>query len=318
MPSLLKKYSSHANFALVTHIPGMPRVAFAPETGAGGGGDDGVAAAEAAAAAAEKAKTDQETADKAALAAAELDKASAEDLRRLVAELSREKENLLGEVMKKKTKLSDNERTLKEYGDISPAKARELLEIERKAEASRIDAERAAAEKAGDFERVKEMMADQHRLEVEALNARLNGTQTRESELVTTINELTVGNSFSGSIFIRDNLTLSSAKTRVLYGDHFDTEGGKVTAYDKPRGAANRTALVDSHGNPLDFEASIERIILGDPDKDSILKSKMRKGAGSRHQNLDTDEIKKSGDDELYGASRISATIGNLTKFKDK
>lgn len=308
MPHWLNKY------AIVRNADGL---------GSGGGEGDGAAAAKkegdegdgkTAETADDKNKPGAEKA--AGATAADLEKASAEELRRIIANMSKEKEELLGDVMKKKSKLTESEKLLKEYGEISPDKVRELLDRERQAEEARVAAEREAAERAGDFERVKEMMAEQHRREVEELKANLTTKSSREGELVSVINELTIGNSFSGSGFIRDNLLLSPAKARTLYGGHFDSEDGKIVAYDKPRGAANRTPLVDSQGNNLDFEAAIEHIIQNDPDKDSILKSKMKKGAGSRSANVEGDGDGKAKDDGLYGSSRISATISQFTGLK--
>lgn len=100
-------------------------------------------------------------------------------------------------------------------------------------------------------------------------------------EAVRSISELTVGSAFAQSQFIRDELALTPSKTRVVYGNHFEFVDGKVVAFDKPAGAANRTPLVDAQGEPLAFEAALKKIVDADPDRDQLLRSKMKQGAAS-------------------------------------
>lgn len=71
------------------------------------------------------------------------------------------------------------------------------------------------------------------------------------------------------------------SKVRALYGTHFEFNDGQIVAYDKPAGAAERTMLVDGKGDPLSFEESIKKIIDADADRDQLIKSKTKPGAGS-------------------------------------
>lgn len=230
--------------------------------------------------------------------------AGGDDLAARVAALEAEKADLLRETMKRKTELKEARDALAAYKGTDPARVAQLVQAQE-------DAERASAEAKGDFERVKQMMAEAHKREKEELEA-TNGTLKGQlSEAQKTIEELTVGNAFGMSTFIKDSLILSPAKTRQLYGAHFEVEKGRVVAFDKPRDAANRTMLVNSAGEPLPFEEALSRIVDGDPDKKSVLRSKARSGAGSAStQNGDTgakqDDQKKSG---LFGISRIAAGL---------
>ena len=71
-----------------------------------------------------------------------------------------------------------------------------------------------------------------------------------------------------------------------IYGEHFEVgEDGKMVAYDKPSGAKERTKIVDRDGNPASFDVALQRIIDSDPDKDTIIRSKVREGSDSKESN---------------------------------
>jgi hypothetical protein len=277
-----------------------------PNEGAAGGasateaktGDDAAAAA----AADEKKLKDAQDA-----AAAAADAAAQSDDPKLKAAAA-EKADLLREVMDKKTKLKAAQddaaaakKALEAYEGIDPAKVRELMRKE-------LDAERAAAEAKGDFDRVKAMMAEEHQKELAKIKDELEAERTNRKGDQSLIDELTIGNSFGNSDFIRDNLTISPAKARRLYGDHFERQGGVVVAYDKPAGEANRTLLVNAKGDPLSFDEALGRVVDADPDKKGVLKSKAKPGAGS------STDIDKSKNDKhaLSGKAAIVAAVKDL------
>ncbi len=214
--------------------------------------------------------------------------------------LAEEKAELLREVMKKKEALKEAQSKLEEYGDITPEKARELAKKE-------MEAEKSALEARGEFDRVKEMMVAEHKKEVDALKSRIEELTNTASEKDKTIDDLTVGSAFGNSKFIADDLILSPAKARSLYGDRFGVENGKVVAYDKPAGSKERTVMVDGNGNPRSFEDAFRQIIDADPDKDTLLKAKMKPGSASKSQ--DTKAPKKKEVDTHYGASRILQSL---------
>lgn len=306
--------ASYAYHALMnSSLPGMRGVAFSPETGAGSGAEttdttdaaaaEAAAAEEAAAAAAAEAAAQQE------LEEAEAAVAAAEDDTKDAAALRSEKAALLREVMDKKNKLRDVEKraadaaaALAAYGGVDPEKVRDLLRRE-------AEAERADAEAKGDFERVKAMMVEEHEREKAALAERIAALESETGSFRATIDELTVGNSFATSQFIRESLTLTPTKARQLYGSHFEVKDGKTLAYDKPAGSKERTVLTGGDGKPLSFEAAMAKLIDQDPDKDMLLRAKVAPGSGSAttQQNPSVKQV----DNASFGVDRIRASFGN-------
>lgn len=283
---------------------GAPQIAFDKPDDQGT--DDAAKAAAAAAAAAE--------AEAAAQAAAEAEAARvAADAAKDADELAAEKASLLKEVMKKKEALKEKDDALAaaqaelaKFKGIDPVKYAELMKAQ-------TAAEEAQALAAGDFDRVRQMMADQHAAEIAEKNAEIERLRNESAGAAKVIDGLTIGNDFAGSKYIAENLTLSPTKARVLYGSHFETKDGKTVAYDKPAGSPNRTLLVNSAGEPLPFDAAFEKIIAADPDKDSVLKAKLNPGSASKTTGAEKKQEKQGSDDGLYGRSRIAAHF-----FKDK
>lgn len=199
-----------------------------------------------------------------------------------------------------KTAAADLEALKKRYEGIDPDLVKTLLE-------EKAERERQAAEAAGDFERVKEIMAEAHRKQLEAKEAETGELAGKISTLSSTVQKLTIDLKFSDSPYIRTELTLPPTKAQKLWADHFDvSDTGEVVAYDKPRGASGRTALVDSQNRALKFDDAIKHLVEKDADKDSLLKSKLKNGAGSKTADTDTTSKKPAG---VFGASRITAAL---------
>lgn len=226
---------------------------------------------------------------------------------------------LLKEVMEKKEALNkakqaaeDAKREAQEarerlakFDGIDLDQVKELLK-------EKAERENAELEKRGEWDRLKQQMAEQHKQEIERLRAELSNPVSELTEKLTKrereIHELTIGRSFSESNFIRDSLTLTPSKARVIYGAHFELQDGKVVAYDKPAGSADRTPLVDSNGEALAFEKAIEKLVELDPDRDNLLKSKIKAGAGSENDPTARTTTKQP---ELKGLARIQAAARN-------
>ncbi|NIH77420.1 hypothetical protein FHV99_004672 [Ochrobactrum sp. P20RRXII] len=230
------------------------------------------------------------------------------ELRKKLKERDDENARLLRESMKRKDEL-------KKFAGIDPARYNELVSQEDQARQAKEDADRTAAEKAGDFERVKQMMADSHKKETDKLQEQIDALTAQIGDKDKTIEELSLGNSFSSSSFIGENLILSPAKARKLYGSHFEIEDGKVIGYDKPAGAKDRTKLVNGAGVALGFEAAIAAIVDADSDKNTIMKSKMKPGSGSRTNSGGDKEPAKKGDG-LTGIARMRASASNFVGGK--
>ncbi|PZR92259.1 MAG: hypothetical protein DI537_13815 [Stutzerimonas stutzeri] len=278
----------------------MPRVMFAPEDGTGSG-DDKTSEEEAA----EKTTSDKAAADKtAADAVAAADKSKMQE--------DSEKQALLREVMDKKSKLQaltgevDTLKSqLKAFDGIDVEKFRALVQKE-------TDAEKAAAEAKGDFERVKAMIVEEHSKEKKTLSEQLAELQKQLQTKDSIIDGLTVGNDFASSTFIQKETTLSPAKARKLYGDHFEVKDGRTVAFDKPVGAKDRTELTGADGKPLAFDAAFKRIIESDPDKDSLLRATVNAGAGSKTvAEKASEKAKPSG---KFGIDRIRGSLAELVE----
>ena len=273
--------------------------------GGGGGGDDAAAKAEAdkAAAAADKAKADAAAADKAKADAAAADDDSGK--------MGKENAELLKDVMKKKKvnkELSDKVDSLTEklsaWGDLDVSDVKQLLKDKQ-------DAETTALEKKGDWDKLKKQMKEQNQVVLDAKDTEISDLAGKLTSRTSIIEKLTVGHSFDNSKFIGEELTLTPSKTRIIYGAHFDVEGGTVVGYDKPRGTDGRTQLVDAGGDPLAFEAAMKKIVDGDPERDSIIRSKAKAGAGSSPSSKAPGA---QGATKEKGLGRIQAALDNSKK----
>lgn len=265
-------------------------------TGAGAGAGGDAAATDAAKSAAD--------ADAAAKSAADAAEAAA----RSGSGISDAEAKLLKEVMDKKNALKKASEDLlaikdqlKRFDGIDPDVVKVMLDERKAAETKQLEAK-------GEWERLKSQMADEHGKEKLAISDQLITAQTENDGLKRTISELTIGNSFSQSPFIRDELALTTSKARVVYGSHFEFSEGQIVGFDKPTGEKNRTMLVDAKGDALSFELAMKKIVEADPDRDQLIKSKMKPGASS-FTTKKTTTPDSSEDLVLTGKERIAAAL---------
>jgi hypothetical protein len=207
----------------------------------------------------------------------------------------------------KRTKVSDNEaallkETMKHKAAATAAKAEAAAALARlhefdgldSAELRKLLAEKAKADenealKRGEYDRIIAQVRTDAKTREDALTAENETTKGALTAAQRRIDDLTVGHSFAGSKFLSEDTVLSGEKARRLYGDHFEIEDGDLVAYDKPAGAKERTPLVDSRGEKLDFEAAIAKILKADPDFERIAKSKLKTGTMSIPSTTDKD-----------------------------
>lgn len=189
---------------------------------------------------------------------------------------------LIKEVMDKKTKLKEAtdqiaalQAAVKQFEGIDVDGVRKMLKDKQ-------DDETRKLEEKGQWDSLRKQMAEEHGKEKLTLSEQLTASQAESNSLKTQIGDLTVGNAFASSAFIKEDMTMPVNKARVLYGTQFEFKDGAVVAYDKPAGSAERNVLVDAKGDPLGFEAAIKKIVEADPDKDQLLKSKVKTGSGSK------------------------------------
>lgn len=189
---------------------------------------------------------------------------------------------LLKEVMAKKEKIAQQEKQIAELTKVSEAiKNLGGVETLAKMVEDKKAAEKAELEKKGEWDKLKAQMVEAHTKEIGEYKTKLSDLESKLKAETDKISQLTLGNSFANSQYLKKTV-LTSGKAQAIYGSYFDIgEDGKVSGYDKPRGAAGRTLLVDGQGNAVGFEAALERIISADPDKDSLLRTVAKQGAGS-------------------------------------
>lgn len=232
-----------------------------------------------------------------------------------------EEARLLKENMKRKA----NEKALKEQleavqgqltkmtevlGDLKPEQVRALVDEKNQAEEQKLRAE-------GEWDKLKEQLVNQHQQSMEAKDQEIEALQGSLGQLKSQVEELTVGRSFSDSPFISERTTMSPSIARTLFGGHFDVVDGEVVAFDKARGADDRTKLIDDKGDALGFDAALQRLVEGHQDSKHLLRSEAKPGAGSgsrKPAGAKSGGGEGAGGAELTGRARIAANLGNLKK----
>jgi hypothetical protein len=269
--------------------------------------DEEIAAQEAAdkIAAEEKAKLE---AEEAATKAREEAKAKADD-DKTKSKPSDEAAKLLKEVMKLKEKAKAEEEARKK---IEEQFAGIDLEAAKAALKAAEEAENKELEKKGEYERLLAKQKEKADALIEAERTRVAEMEKKLNDAMKAVDELSLGNAFANSKFIQEKLALTPNKTRALYASHFEVEEGKLVAYDKPRGATERTKLINATGEGLPFDEAIAEIINNDPDKEYLLKVDMKTGAGSRGSTVRTTANE---DKKLDSVSKIAAGLKSDKNF---
>ncbi|WP_199153550.1 DUF6651 domain-containing protein [Chromobacterium sp. ASV23] len=215
---------------------------------------------------------------------------------------------LLREVMQHKEKerrLAAELADLKsKIGDVDLEQARTLLQQKRDEE------ERLLAER-GEWEALKKQMAERHQTELAAVQSQLAEANASIGKLHSHIEDLSVGSSFTTSEFIKNELVLTPAKARVIYGAHFDVVDGKVVAFDKPRGAGERAPLVNASGEHLGFDEALRQLVEKDSERDHLLRAKVKPGAGS---GTAASASAAQSEPPKHGLKRIQAGLAKLGK----
>lgn len=206
---------------------------------------------------------------------------------------------------------------LSSFGDATPEEIRQLRELRAQAEKERKEAEAAAREaererlrKEGDFETLRQRMAEEHQRELEAARSRSTELDQAVTQLNRQIENMALGTAFASSRFVQEETIIGADKARRIYGAHFDVVDGQVVGFDAPRGEAKRVALVDARGQPLPFDEAIKRLVETDPDRDRLLKAQQKPGPGT--QPSPGARPTPTAQPELRGAARIAKALPNL------
>lgn len=210
-----------------------------------------------------------------------------------------ERSKLLKESLTRKDKIKELEKTVAKFDGIDLDAVKKLME-------NAADAETKKLEDKGAWESLKDQLVTKQADAVKILTDRIAELEGNTSKRDGVIEKLTVGHAFDASKFITDEMTLPASKARIVYGNHFDIVDGAVVAFDKPRGSESRAPLIDGKGDPLGFDAALTQIVNADPDRDTLIRSKMKPGSDSK----DTKHPAKPGKDNgLRGKDRIAAGL---------
>lgn len=256
------------------------------------------AAAELAAQEAAKAKLEEEAKQKEQESKEEKDESKKEEK----SSLDDASAKLLKELMAFKEKNRELANKLKIYDGLDAEQARKAL-------ADAQERERKEMEAKGEYSRIIEQINADNAAKLKEMEEKLTALEQERDRVALENRDKDLVNKFANSQFVRDSLVISGEKVKVLFGSHFEyNDDGELIAYDKPKGASNRTPLVDNKGINLSFEAALAKIVQADSDWESLAKSNMRSGAGSK-----TDQGKKTIDNSnLSNVDRIALGLKSL------
>ena len=244
---------------------------------------------------------------------------SVDELLAEIQSLRDEKANLVKDVMKKKTSAKTAAQEAKDAKgqlDAINSQLSELFgdEVTLEDLQSRI-AERKAAEveqlrRNGEFDTLRDRMTSEHQRELDALKADLTAKLEEANTALTSANSeihrLLVTNSFAGSRFINDELTLTPGMAEKVFGEHFKVE----VADDGRRTLASYNMagqpIVDAKGHAKSFDDALREIIAGSSDADRLFRNKANPGAGSSTEDSGSKEPPKAAP---RGVAAISAGL---------
>ncbi len=185
------------------------------------------------------------------------------------------------EVAELKAKLAELQGIADRYSGIDPEKAKADAAKVEAAEKAALEAEKAKAKAEGDFEKLREIQNQESAAIVAAEKEARAAAEKERDEARAELSRARIETAFANSKFLQDDTILSGPKAQRLFADYVEDEGGKVVVYDKPRGEAKRAKVMDAKGNPLPFNDAIAKVINADPDKDALLKTKLKPGGSS-------------------------------------
>lgn len=168
-----------------------------------------------------------------------------------------------------------------QFAGVDPEKAKKALADAEANEAARVQAEKDKAKAEGNFERLREIQEAETAAKIKAAEDRAEAAAKDAETARAALNSSRIETAFANSKFLQDETILSGPKAQRLFGDYVEIEDGQVVVYDAPADATKRAKIMDNKGNALPFNDAIAKVINADADKDTLLKSKVKPGAGS-------------------------------------
>lgn len=178
--------------------------------------------------------------------------------------------SLCDESKKHREAAQEAQEKLKAFDGISdPAEAIKAIEICKNLDNKKlIDA--------GEMERVKAEIT-------KAANAKTEEAEARYKDLEARYNESMIGNSFNGSKYVKEKLTIPSDIAKAVFSQSFYVnDKGEVIAKD---GSGNDIYSQINPGSVASFDEALEMLVGRYPNKDSILRSNQASGGGTNSVN---------------------------------
>lgn len=209
---------------------------------------------------------------------------------------------LLKEVMKRKEREKELEAKLKQFEGVDINEVKKMLEEKELRKVKEL-------EEKGQWEALKSQMVEASTKAIKEKEDRIVELMAHIEQSNKIVEKLTIDANFSSAKFISEETTLSPTKAKKIYGEYFEIENGSVVAYNKPAGESGRAPLIDGNGDNLSFNEAIAKIIESDPDKETILKSKIKNGSNSGQPGTKAEQVKAPV--KLSGIDKIAAGLGN-------
>lgn len=124
---------------------------------------------------------------------------------------------------------------------------------------------------AGEVDKVKDEITRQY-------TEQLNAAKASNSELQTNLNNMKIGNIFSNSEFVRDQIAVPLDMFKDSFSKHFKVnDKGEIEAFDR---AGNRMGSKTKIGDYASPEEALQLLVEQHPQKDTILKPVSKGGTG--------------------------------------
>lgn len=220
-----------------------------------------------------------------------------------------EKAKLIKDTMKWKDQARKAQQDLdeirKQLGDIDPAAARKLADEAK-------ERERTELEKKGEYDRIVAQMKDENAKLLKAKQDELDEVLKIKSDLEKSVEDLTLGVKFRESEFVKTESAIPASFAQKEFRDYFELDGDTLVPYTKPRGAKDRSVMVDADGKPKSFEQAIAALYDAHPDSKNLRRTKVKPGAGSKSQLDVTNKDTKAS--EVRGLGKIEQGLKDLGK----
>ncbi|GAA6162578.1 hypothetical protein NBRC116590_02820 [Pelagimonas sp. KU-00592-HH] len=110
---------------------------------------------------------------------------------------------------------------------------------------------------------------------------KLDAKDQEIGNLKTTLNDKMIGDSFSNSKFVEENIAVPKSLVRSEFSKNFSIEDGNVVAKDA---SGNLIYSKEKPGEPAAFEEALGILVSSHPDSEHLLKEKGSGGGGAKQR----------------------------------